>query len=50
MPGSAERVQRARAGLPLVLDGWLELEQQAVAILAPLLAQATCLRWSDDGA
>lgn len=27
-----------------------ELEQHAVAILAPLLAQAACLRWSDDGA
>ena len=27
-----------------------ELEQHAVAILAPLLAQAACLRWSADGA
>lgn len=25
-------------------------EHHAVAILAPLLAQAACLRWSDDGA
>lgn len=26
-----------------------ELERHAVAILAPLLAQAACLRWSDGG-
>lgn len=26
-----------------------EFEQHAVAILAPLLAQAVCLRWSDGG-